>query len=333
MKRFFGILLLLCGAAFLFVVFRPEQEDPVASAAGAGRVFASSQECRECHAEIYEQWERSSHAIAWTDPAVRKLSNDFANQDCIDCHAPRPVLVTGIGERVLPRTTRRHEGVDCLACHLLPDGRIAGTVTNDRALCRPVATLDLAKPEFCAGCHHQHKTVDQWRESQWPDRDQDCSSCHMPYPLGDPNQARDHFFPGGKEDMAAAVLAEIDGWFATRIFKPLREEADAARAIADMLKAVEVYFKSGRRVCLVGALALNDSRDLFAPRIRGYFAAWTEALESALIRAGHGPKKARGRAEETLATIQGALVLGRALHDPAVFPRILARLKKRLVGD
>ena len=41
--------------------------------------------------------------------------------------------------------------------------------------------------------------------------------------------------------------------------------ADAARAIAGMLKAVEEYFKSGQRVCLVGALALNDSRDLFAP--------------------------------------------------------------------
>jgi TetR/AcrR family transcriptional repressor of lmrAB and yxaGH operons len=142
-----------------------------------------------------------------------------------------------------------------------------------------------------------------------------------------------HFFPGGKEDMAAAVLAEIDSWFAIRIFKPLREEADAARAIAGMLRAVEEYFKSGQRICLVGALALNDSRDLFAPRIRSYFAAWAEALENALIRAGHGHKKARGRAEETLATIQGALVLGRALHDPAVFQRILARLRKRLVGD
>ena len=142
-----------------------------------------------------------------------------------------------------------------------------------------------------------------------------------------------NFFPRGKDEMAEAVLDEVDAWFATRIFKPLREEPDAARAIADMLTAVEGYFNSGRRVCLVGALALSDSRDLFAPRIRGYFATWAEALEGALIRAGHGPKKARGRAEEALATIQGALVLGRALHDPAVFPRILARLKKRLVDD
>jgi AcrR family transcriptional regulator len=140
-----------------------------------------------------------------------------------------------------------------------------------------------------------------------------------------------HFFPGGKEEMAAAVLTEIDGWFRSHIFKPLREDADGARAVRRMLDAVGDYFQSGRRVCLVGALALNDSRDLFAPRIRGYFAAWAEALERALLRAGHGPKKARARAEECLAAIQGALVLGRALHDPALFQRTIARLRKRLL--
>jgi AcrR family transcriptional regulator len=142
-----------------------------------------------------------------------------------------------------------------------------------------------------------------------------------------------HFFPGGKEEMAAAVLAEVDGWFAAHIFRPLREEPDASRAIAHMFQAVEEYFRSGQRVCLVGALALGDTRDRFAPRIRGYFAAWAEALERALVRAGHGHKKARTRAEETLAAIQGGLVLARALHDPAVFQRILTRLKKRLIGD
>ncbi|HEY3145408.1 MAG TPA: TetR/AcrR family transcriptional regulator [Dongiaceae bacterium] len=142
-----------------------------------------------------------------------------------------------------------------------------------------------------------------------------------------------HFFPGGKEEMAAAVLTEIDGWFATHIFKPLKEDADAARAIRHMFGAVEEYFRSGRRVCLVGALALNESRDLFAPRIRGYFAAWAEALAGALIRAGHGRKKANARAEEALALIQGGLVLARAMHDPTLFQRTLARLRKRLLGD
>ena len=140
-----------------------------------------------------------------------------------------------------------------------------------------------------------------------------------------------HFFPGGKEEMAAAVLAEIDAWFETHIFKPLREEADAARAIGRMFSAVDAYFRSGRRVCLIGALALNESRDRFARRIRGYFAEWTEALADALIRSGHERRRARALAEETVAAIQGALVLARAMHDPALFQRALARCKRKLV--
>ncbi len=140
-----------------------------------------------------------------------------------------------------------------------------------------------------------------------------------------------HFFPGGKEEMASAVLDEIDGWFETQIFRPLRAEKDAARAIAHMIEAVEDYFRSGRRVCLVGALALNDSRDLVAKQIRSYFARWNDALADALVRAGHPRKSAKALAEEALAAIQGSLVLARAMNDPALFTRALARAKARLL--
>src|SRR5688572_22040404 len=61
-----------------------------------------------------------------------------------------------------------------------------------------------------------------------------------------------HFFPGGKQEMAAAVLAEIDGWFETNIFAPLRDSPEPKTAIADMLTATDTYFHSGRRLCLIG---------------------------------------------------------------------------------
>jgi AcrR family transcriptional regulator len=140
-----------------------------------------------------------------------------------------------------------------------------------------------------------------------------------------------HFFPGGKEEMAAAVLAEIDGWFEQHIFQPLREE-DPRRAVPEMIRAVDGYFRSGRRVCLVGALALGDVRDRFGAAIRGYFAAWTDALAQALERAGRDEAVARDRAEDAVAAIQGALVLARALDDPAAFRRSLARIEARLMA-
>nr|WP_156964680.1 TetR/AcrR family transcriptional regulator [Methylocapsa aurea] len=141
-----------------------------------------------------------------------------------------------------------------------------------------------------------------------------------------------HFFPGGKQEMAAAVLDEIDGWFHRNVFAPLRQDPDAGGAIEQMLQAVEAYFRSGQRVCLVGVFALGDARDRFRIQVRTYFVAWTNDLTDALMRSGHDAVTARELSEETVGSIQGALVLARALDDPQSFQRALNRLRKRLEG-
>lgn len=140
-----------------------------------------------------------------------------------------------------------------------------------------------------------------------------------------------HFFPGGKEEMAAAVLAEIGAWFETAVFTPLQEAADARQAIDRMMQSVEDYFRSGRRVCLVGAFALGDARDRFATQVHAYFARWNSVLAQALIRHGHDAKTAKDLAEDCVAGIQGALVLARALNDSRVFHRALERMRARLI--
>ncbi|MBW8909913.1 MAG: TetR/AcrR family transcriptional regulator [Mesorhizobium sp.] len=139
-----------------------------------------------------------------------------------------------------------------------------------------------------------------------------------------------HFFPGGKEEMARAVIAHVDGWFEDNVFAPLRDGADPRAGIEHMLEATDRYFHSGRRVCLIGAFALDESRDLFASPIRDYFGRWVTRLADALARAGHGKAEAAELAEEAVAAIQGALTLARAADDTAVFSRSLRRVRMRL---
>lgn len=138
-----------------------------------------------------------------------------------------------------------------------------------------------------------------------------------------------HFFPGGKEQMAAEILAHVDAWFVAEVFEPL-EEATPQEAIARMWKSVDAYFQSGRRICLIGAFALDETRDRFAGLIRGYFRRWVSALESALVRHGMEARQAKAEAEDVVIAIQGALTVARALNDKAVFGRTLRRLQKRL---
>ncbi len=134
-----------------------------------------------------------------------------------------------------------------------------------------------------------------------------------------------HFFPGGKEEMAAAVLDHVDRWFVEHVFKPL-EEGEPKAAIETMWRAVDEYFRSGRRICLVGAFALDETRDRFPQAISRYFGRWVIALAGALTRAGQDEKTASEVAENIVLGIQGALVLMRATGDEALFQRAVARL-------
>src|SRR6195952_2754088 len=141
-----------------------------------------------------------------------------------------------------------------------------------------------------------------------------------------------HFFPDGKAQMAAEVLAEIDHWFEVSIFAALRKSDDPARAIAEMTDGVDRYFRSGHRVCLVGVIALGASRDIFATQVQDYFSRWNDALMQTLRRAGFSASVARRRSADALLTIQGALVLARALDDVKVFAQALVDMKARLLA-
>lgn len=141
-----------------------------------------------------------------------------------------------------------------------------------------------------------------------------------------------NFFPGGKEEMMDAVLADIDRWFAMAIFAPLEQACDPSAAVTLMMEDVTAYFQSGGRACLVGWIGLGSSGDAFTARTKGYFARWISALARCL-EAGHvPPPQATPLAEGTVAGIQGAIILARALGEEAAFARIVRRHEAALLN-
>ncbi|MCR9243665.1 MAG: hypothetical protein NXI31_01445 [bacterium] len=174
--------------------------------AHAGRTvrWESSRQCQECHQDVYDEWHGSHHQIAFTNPEVRKLSDDFRKEECMDCHLPRPLAVTGFGKRTLPRRTHFDEGVSCISCHLGPDGGILGRNDRPEAPCAPKRSEDFFAVEACASCHNQHWTTDQWRASRYAEEGTTCSDCHMQEVErtradGSTRMGRSHVWPGGHD--------------------------------------------------------------------------------------------------------------------------------------
>jgi TetR/AcrR family transcriptional repressor of lmrAB and yxaGH operons len=137
-----------------------------------------------------------------------------------------------------------------------------------------------------------------------------------------------HHFPGGKEDMALAVLARIEASMREEIFAPLRSGGPPEERMRAMLDAYDSIYDSGRDVCLLGTLVLGGSRKRFQQQLTQTFEEWLAALTQLAIEAGVQASDARDRAEDAVVRIQGALILAGGLNDPAPFRRALDRLSK-----
>jgi hypothetical protein len=185
---------------------------PAANGGGAAPAarepFLVADDCKSCHEDVWAEWKTSYHGMAWTDPMVQKLSNGFRMPECIDCHAPMPIHVTGTGQRVAPRKHSRGDGVDCISCHLMDDGvSVAATRDVDTAAtpgaCRPRKVESMIDSTSCAGCHNQHETLTELADSGIG---KICADCHMepaerkPVTTGaEPRKGRSHRFPGAHE--------------------------------------------------------------------------------------------------------------------------------------
>lgn len=133
-----------------------------------------------------------------------------------------------------------------------------------------------------------------------------------------------NFFPGGKAEMAQAVLDDIQQWFEQEIFQPLEKQHD----LKAMFDGVASYFAQGRRVCLIGVFALTETRDKFAQQVNGYFERWEAALVTCFVQLGEAEEVVRTKAADILITIQGGLTLSRARNNPDYFEQAIQRLRR-----
>jgi AcrR family transcriptional regulator len=141
-----------------------------------------------------------------------------------------------------------------------------------------------------------------------------------------------HYFPGGKEDMALAVLAYADAWMNEHALAALRGTGTPRVRLQRMLDALDELYAHGESVCLLGTLVLGGSRDRFQKQLHAAFSRWLDAIVAVLNEAGIPRAVARERAEDAIARIEGALILSAGLDDPAPFRRTLRRLAKDLLA-
>jgi hypothetical protein len=242
--RFALAAILVLGAGlFVLALAWPEPSEPPAEpprAAGAGEIPAapparpglldSHENCKECHEEIWREWSEDRHAQAWVGALYTEQSKNHTDTSCFSCHAPRPVLETGLDSPAEARQDFRESGINCLSCH--QRGRhVVTSGAPGAAPCGPVH--DPAFPDdrpdmreatinFCGVCHNLHGTHLEFMGSRYYRDGMTCLSCHMAEEVnapvvtgGPPKPRRSHRFPGAHSTemlrKAMTIVADRQG--------------------------------------------------------------------------------------------------------------------------
>ena len=172
----------------LIAILVPRAEDATDPVKEAYQGFQDGK-CKSCHPAIWREWENSMHAKAWRDDIYQEIANQIEDREtkCDGCHAPQPILITGIGEMPKLRNTHREAGVSCLVCHLDDEGAMHGPPASAETyfhtnVTNPVYT---APTTLCSTCHGQptvpeHDQVSSFLNSKFAEGDTSCATCHMP---------------------------------------------------------------------------------------------------------------------------------------------------------
>lgn len=145
--------------------------------------------CQSCHPAIWREWENSMHANAWVDEIYQAAAQQVPDREtkCDQCHAPQPILITGIGEMPKLRNRQRQAGVSCLVCHLDAEGAMNGPPASAETYFHANVTnpIYIEPTTLCGTCHGQqsvpeHDQVSSFLNSEFADGDTSCATCHMP---------------------------------------------------------------------------------------------------------------------------------------------------------
>ncbi len=141
-----------------------------------------------------------------------------------------------------------------------------------------------------------------------------------------------HRFPGGKQEMASAVVQAIALRMGDVVLAPLAGPGTPAQRLAAVAANLAEFYEGGRRSCILEALSIGTVGTDAGNRLRAGALAWTEAFASLASEVGADAPTARVRAEDAIAAIEGALVLVRVTGETAPFERALTRLPQILLG-
>jgi hypothetical protein len=195
------------------IYYSPEKEDPPHPKTGLA--MKTADDCKTCHETIYNNWSKSRHKVAFTNPLYKKSHEEEPLSWCVNCHAP--LLSPEKNPNNLEDRHLSDEGIGCHVCHVrnqkilvpkLPEVQNKNTYSHQYQIIN-----QLNSSEFCANCHQfnfpklekSNKTLVVYSNLEMQNtykeylstelsKHGNCQDCHL-----SSRSEYSHLFPGGHD--------------------------------------------------------------------------------------------------------------------------------------
>jgi TetR/AcrR family transcriptional repressor of lmrAB and yxaGH operons len=141
-----------------------------------------------------------------------------------------------------------------------------------------------------------------------------------------------HRYPGGKEQIALAVIEGTHAWLQQHVFEPLKVPGDPRKKIRIAIEQLRACYADGTLPCVFEVLSLAGGSTQLAEALKAALQAWIKAFTGIAKESGLPSAEARKRAEQAIIQIEGSLILGRVLGDTKAFRKALDELPALLTS-
>lgn len=142
-----------------------------------------------------------------------------------------------------------------------------------------------------------------------------------------------HHFPGGKEQMAEAVLNRATALIQREFLDAANKPGPLKPRIRKIIAVLDQMYAGGRTPCVLGQMSHSAIGTDARHGLLAAFVRWIEAIEQLARDSGMPASPARCFAQDWVARLQGALILQAAVGESGPYKRTLDALRELAQDD
>lgn len=133
-------------------------------------------------------------------------------------------------------------------------------------------------------------------------------------------------YPGGKEQIAMAVVKRALDWFEHQVFAPLKGAGSPHQRVTLVAGNLREFYLDGKKSCIMDVLSIPGASGELKAALKGAMQAWIHAFSVVARETGVSSAMAKARGELAALGIEGSLILARVLGDRGAFQRTIQSL-------